>query len=384
MQSKKKIVIFIDWFYPGYKAGGPVRSCLNMIEALKDDYDFWVITRDTDYCTDTPYEQVESDTWNQLEEHLHVYYFSKKRLSSKGLQKVVKDIDFDIAYINGIYSFYFSVLPVWLLRRSPQRKIVSVRGMLADTAVEVKSLKKKLFLKLVRLINLYKNIIFHTTNTHEAKQVGKYLSDTNEVFVADNLPNLSRQLKLEKRKKEVGKLKLVSLARISEEKNIAFALEILKEIEGVEVQFDLYGQVYDERYWDKCQKIIAELPGNVAVHYKGSLPAEYVHDSFLTYHLLLMPSRGENFGHAIIEALQSSMPVLISDRTPWNNIEEKKCGKVISLKNPGAFSKAVIEYANMNQKLYDEHSQAAFEFAKDFLENDSRIKDYYRLFEHDK
>jgi len=32
MQSKdkKKILVFIDWYLPGYKAGGPVRSMANI------------------------------------------------------------------------------------------------------------------------------------------------------------------------------------------------------------------------------------------------------------------------------------------------------------------------------------------------------------------
>ncbi|MBI9061941.1 MAG: hypothetical protein JEZ14_08115 [Marinilabiliaceae bacterium] len=46
---KKKILIFIDWFLPGYKAGGPVRSMANMVEYLMEEYDFFIVTRNTDY-----------------------------------------------------------------------------------------------------------------------------------------------------------------------------------------------------------------------------------------------------------------------------------------------------------------------------------------------
>ena len=45
---KQKIAVFIDWYYPCFKGGGPVTSMINMIETLKEDFDFYVITSDTD------------------------------------------------------------------------------------------------------------------------------------------------------------------------------------------------------------------------------------------------------------------------------------------------------------------------------------------------
>lgn len=39
-----KVLIFIDWFAPGYKAGGPITSNVNIVEHLSDKLDFYVIT----------------------------------------------------------------------------------------------------------------------------------------------------------------------------------------------------------------------------------------------------------------------------------------------------------------------------------------------------
>lgn len=35
-----KVLIFIDWFAPGYKAGGPITSNVNIVEHLSDKLDF--------------------------------------------------------------------------------------------------------------------------------------------------------------------------------------------------------------------------------------------------------------------------------------------------------------------------------------------------------
>ncbi len=37
---KPKVLIFIDWFTPGYKAGGPTTSNVNIVNHLSDDFDF--------------------------------------------------------------------------------------------------------------------------------------------------------------------------------------------------------------------------------------------------------------------------------------------------------------------------------------------------------
>ena len=73
--SKKKILVFIDWFRPGFRAGGPVQSCVNLIDHLKSEYDFSIITSDTDYMEDKPYAGIKSDEWIVREDGVRVYYF---------------------------------------------------------------------------------------------------------------------------------------------------------------------------------------------------------------------------------------------------------------------------------------------------------------------
>jgi hypothetical protein len=63
MSKRIKILITIDWFLPGTLSGGPVRSYANIIDHLKDDFEFYIITRNTDYGADAPYENITPNTW---------------------------------------------------------------------------------------------------------------------------------------------------------------------------------------------------------------------------------------------------------------------------------------------------------------------------------
>lgn len=331
--SKKKILIFIDWFLPGYKAGGPVRSMANMVDYLQEDYDFYIITRNTDYTESISYTTVQSNCWEHYSENVKVYYADQYHQNKKIYRQLMEEVKPDIAYINGVYSWKFSILPLIVAKKVKLKKvIVAARGMLAGSAIDVKGGKKKLFLKAARMAGLYKNAVFHATNTKEEEDIKKVLGQRLKVKVADNLPK--QQLPdYRPLLKEKGELKLVSLARIAPEKNTLFALERLAELKDFDgnIQFDLYGQIYSEDYWQQCQAIITQLPHNITVSYKGTVDAELVGTTIQNYHALFMPTRGENFGHVILESLSAGRPVLISDQTPWRDLEVDKCGWDLNL-----------------------------------------------------
>ena len=227
-QPKKTILIFIDWFLPGYKAGGPITSVANLISHLSNDFNFKIITTDTDDLETKPYNSVESNKWNKINANTEVFYFSSDKVSFKNIKNLIKKTHHDFIYINGIYSFYFSIIPLYLSKKINTRKvIVASRGMLSEHAFSRKSLKKNVFIKFSNFFGLYKNMIFHATSNDEADSIKKIISKNANIKIIPNLPKKIEQLPAKKITKNAGELKLVSIARISEEKNTLFALQQL-------------------------------------------------------------------------------------------------------------------------------------------------------------
>jgi hypothetical protein len=64
---KSRILIFIDWYKPGFRAGGPIRSISNLVSQLNTNYEFYIITRDTDYLETTPYSNIKTNEWNDID-----------------------------------------------------------------------------------------------------------------------------------------------------------------------------------------------------------------------------------------------------------------------------------------------------------------------------
>ncbi len=207
-------------------------------------------------------------------------------------------------------------------------------------------------------------------------------------------------------KKEKGKLKLVSLARISPEKNTLFAIEKLLDLHGIkgDIVFDLYGQIYDDSYWKECKEKINQLPSNVTVNYKGLVDSDLVGETIHNYHALFMPSRGENFGHVILESFMSGRPVVISDQTPWRGLESERCGWDLALRTDyksaptedlslvesqklkvenkvkESFRSVLSRILHMEQEEFDQWCDGARKKAMNFINNPDLIKGYIEMF----
>jgi glycosyltransferase involved in cell wall biosynthesis len=378
----KKILIFIDWFLPGYKAGGPISSNANLIEHLQSEFQFYLITRDTDYCEIDPYNSIIPDSWNTLNNGAKVYYISNKNLSFGNIVRIVNSIDFDNVYINGLYSAYFSFFPLlWFKYFTSKEVIIAARGMASDHSFSSKKGKKKIFYFLGKILGLYNKTTFHATNQEELEQIRKNLGFKGTIKIAPNLPPKNSGV-WEQKQKNIGSINIVSIARISDEKNTLFALQLLEKIKKGNLVFHLYGTIYNQAYWKECEAIIKRLPSTIKVEYKGTINKQEVNKVLNQAHFMLMPSLGENFGHAIMESLMAGCPVIISDRTPWRNlqnIENKpngaestsmiKVGWDLPLEKPELWIEALEKCAAMPQSEYDDMSNNAFNYAQSIVNN---------------
>jgi glycosyltransferase involved in cell wall biosynthesis len=377
----KKILVFVDWYLPGFKAGGPIRSMANMVSALKDRYQFFIVCGDTDYLEKVPYQNIESDRWIKISENESVNYISSKRLTVKHIRSIIKSADADIVYINGIYSFYFSIVPIVLSKLSKiKRIIVAPRGMLSSQAYSSKKLKKKIFLTLAKLSGFYKNISFHVTSVEEETDLQSMGFYNSKILRIPNLPPGFVQNEKQNKEKIKGELKLVSIARISPEKNTLFALQTLlkNKFEGI-LALDIYGTVNDKLYWKQCLEIISQLPENIEVVYKGGLSNNQVINTLQKYDFLYLPSKGENFGHSILEAFLAGCPVIISNKTPWRKLEEQGLGWDLEL-DMAQFADIIQRAIDLDNNEYKVLSDFTWSFSLKLKDNKELKEAYHELF----
>ena len=379
--TKPKVCILVDWFLPGFRAGGPIQSVANLVRALHKYVDFSIVTTNEDFGTDQPYRDVWHDTWQEWEDIAQIYYFSKERLTQKRLQYVINQTQPDYVHLNSMFSVPFTVWPLKMLRtgKLKAKMIVAPRGMLHPGALSLKKAKKKAFLTTAKLTGIAKKVTFQATDTEEVKDIQQVFGESTKIIQAPNIPSLDQMEWKETPKNPAQGLKMVFISRIARKKNIHYLLERLKGFEAF-LLLDLYGPVEEESYQAELEQQIADLPENIAVNLKGPVPREKVPETLADYHVFVMPTLGENFGHAIFEALAAGKPVLISDQTPWRKLEAKKAGFDLPLDQPEAFEAALRTFLEMDQKTYNTWSRAAQRMARDFAEDEDLIVQQLALY----
>lgn len=375
-----KVLLFIDWYLPGFKAGGPVSSCANMIAALRNEFEFFIVTRNTEYCETVPYPDIQPNQWVTRDVNEHVMYLSNEELTQKRIAQLIREFDGNTIYINGIYSKYFSIFPLKAAKSSKKdfKIIVASRGMLARSAIEVKQFKKKVFLTLGKTLGWYNGVIFHATNSKEERDIKNVFGRKTIVKVANNISGLF-SLPEKSISKTSNHLRLVSIARIAPEKNLLFLLIALQKVKGI-VLLDLFGQIYNEKYWEECKAIIADLPKNIKVNYMGMVNPDKVGVTIQKYHFLVLPSLGENFGHVVSESFIAGRPVLISNQTPWKDLKAENAGFDLPLNNAGVWARTIDVLSDMSQQEYDVLLKGATTKGNFITNNKQPVDDHRKLF----
>lgn len=377
---KKRILVSYDWFHPGYKAGGPIQSCHNFVYAMRDQFEIFVITGDRDFKEESPYPNIPIGEWIEFAEGIQIKYCNRKDINLSFWKNEIKFISPDFIYLNNLFSPHFSILPLIAKRfsRINTNWILAPRGALRVSALAFKPLKKKIYLKVLRYMGFSKNIRFQTTDEQEAKDVQKYFGQKAAIFPAQNFP-YARMSEWEMRKKEAGKLDAVFFARISPIKKLHYLVSILTEVDA-EIKLDIIGPVEDAAYWEECQKLSKQFSPKVQMNYLGEFPHQEIMKRLKQYHIFCLPTSGENFGHAIFEAMAAGCPVLISDQTPWRNLAEKKVGWDVDLKDREKFKQSLETALAMEQAEWETWSRSSWNFCKDYLIHSQTKEQYMALF----
>jgi len=95
---------------------------------------------------------------------------------------------------------------------------------------------------------------------------------------------------------------------------------------------------------------------------------------------MLLPTTGENFGHTILESFQAGTPVIVSDQTPWRNLEQAGVGHDIPLDQPEEYIRALAHFAGMDPLTFHDFSIRAFRYAGAYCSNPEMLQENRNLF----
>ena len=371
----KRILILAGRYLPGFKDGGPVRTILNLTEWFGDEYDIRVMCLDRDHGDEQPYPDIKVDEFNKVGK-AQVWY--TQHFTAEAIERLAKEAA--VEYCCGPYNDYARI--AMKLKREGKIKAplyVAAMGSFSPAAFKIKGFKKKLFVDYMKLSGNFNKVIWSVTSKREEKELREIIGKGAKCIVAEDLARQKVQEHLHI--KEVNKLKLIFLSRISRKKNLVVVPDILKELsDAYEIEIDVYGVCEDEEYLKECMDKFKKLPARIKWEYKGELDSEAVPKVFADYDVFLFPTLGENYGHVIAEALSAGCVPVISDTTPWLDFDKKGCGAVCSLDALQDFTAALEKLAALNSDEFGECIKKCYEYYEKKNEDAVKNSGYRMIF----
>ena len=344
-----KLLILLAGYFPAKNYGGPPVSIFNLCKLLCDRIDIYIMTSNHDYKSREKLKGI-SDKWTKFQE-CQVMYLADDEWDGEKVKKEIISISPEIVYVNAIYNIKLLRTAFLCQKLCKTNIIVAPRGGLYSNAINGKKpILKRVYLLLLSIALKRKNAVVHATSDEELQQIYFFFhTDLQHVFLAPNITALSKFEK--KRNKREGMIKAIFLARIVPHKNLLFALECLEKVQG-KVEYDIYGPIENAEYWEKCKRKIEQLPPNIFVEYKGVVEHNDVLSLYSKYDILLLPTKSENYGQSITEAMMAGCVPVISDNTPWNEINQYSCGYAISLEDKDRYTTVIETLVQMSESEF--------------------------------
>lgn len=369
--SIPRVLAVMDAYLPGRLSGGPVTSVANMVEALRGEVEFVVVTRNADLNGEV-YGDVPTGEPIPVGA-ASVVYLPAPAFTARNVLAHATRLGVDTLYLNSFFSTTTIklLLQLRMTPRPPVRSVVlAPRGEFSPGALGLKARKKRAYLRAFQLLGLARVVsVFQASSPMEERDIYRTLGLV-PVRVAADMPDPPGPVPPGEEPgaahgtspSPAGVRRLAFVSRISPKKNLHVALELLRGVE-LPVELDIYGPLEDQSYWQECQRVMATLPSHVRATYRGVLRHEEVRGVFSAHAGFLFPTQGENYGHVVLESLSGGCPVILSDQTPWQDLETQGVGWVCDLKVPGQFHRALDTLLREPQAQAEQRRQRCLAYA---------------------
>jgi glycosyltransferase involved in cell wall biosynthesis len=344
-------------YAPAASFGGPIESTHQLCKELaRAGCEVRVLT--TDHCGRGDHNPYPRDRW-VLHDGIPVRYCSSwgKAVSTSflaALPRIVRRAD--IVHVTGIFSF--TVIPsICAAMLSGKPVVVSPRGSLDPWSIAHRGWKKRPLLPFFRTL-LSRAAAIHVTSATEGQGIDALGIRAPIVHVpngarvetvlprrADERPTWRDRLRI-----PAGAPMLLMLGRLHHVKGIDVAISALRLIRAVHPEATLVLAGPDEGGYARTIDTLAVQAGlRSAVRRVGLVAGEDKTALLRQANLLLLPSRQENFGNVVVEALAQGTPVVASRATPWELLETERCGRWVEL-DPGAIAGAVSDLLSSEER----------------------------------
>jgi len=369
-----KISFVAAHFYPSIFYGGPISVTWDLSNSLSEkDFEIYVSTTNANGLERL---EVEKNTYVKIKDNFHVKYYHEERINSISLAfifGIYNDIrNADYVYIQYVfhYTVFFALFFSYFLKK---KVVISPRGSISEYGLSnKKKFLKKIWLKFL-VFPFLSLIDWHACSANEELSLRNIFPKSKIHVINDSIDFNSFQ-----NSEVFSKVDLISkyTNRVPKSvSNIFFSMGRLHSVKRFDVLINAFSIFIKSNKNSKL--IIAGADYGVEDSLSRQIKINNLEDSifligsvnFNDKKILLnncdyftLASDYESFGIVIAEALACGKPIIASNKTPWNDLEQNKCGIFVS-NDKNSFSKAFTDIQKMkfDSKLIKNYAKMNFD-----------------------
>lgn len=289
------------------KAGGPTQSTYLLSNGLRNRHvDVQVVTVDRG-----DNEVIGKDSY--------IHFISENQKSYFSFLRSLNDFHTELVHIQSLWHPVAHAGVVYAAKNKIPY-IISTRGMLYPSALHVSSWKKRLAWNLYQKKDLNKAAVVHATCMQEMRYnrekgvTSPIAVIPNAIFIKDsNIESVYN-----------GRKRIGFIGRFHPIKNLDILIKAWAMLDLKDWELVLVGNS-DDNYMTYLKSLISSLKiSNVL--FTGFLQGEEKRQMLSSLKYLILPSKSENFGMVVPEALIQGIPVIASKGTPWEELNTHHCG----------------------------------------------------------
>lgn len=367
--NKPRILCLYFSYFPSTENPGPAESIRILAERLQSDFEVHIITHN--YDGTKKQKLFKNQVFARRRgSHFKVSYVPR---GIAGWRYTIREISRRSGAVT-IHCFfdYRLAIPILVIGRLlfPRHTFFHFpHGIFLQAVFKTKVIRKWLYCRFLDLFDMTRYITHIAASPLEERDLRTHLWRGQEVVV---IPHFRDQTLLGAQQwpaKKSGSLKICLVGRVAKQKNVIGALDIL-DAAGVPCECDIYGDTSELDYFDRVKKKAdALVKKGVVVRFLGFVKKVEMTKVMPEYDLLFSPTLGENYGHAIVEALALGVPVLLSDQTPWTDVGDTGAGWAFPLQNIDAFVQ-VLKIAWKAGMEWDSTRRKAQEYVINLITNE--------------
>lgn len=336
-----RVCLVSSSFYPAIFYGGPISSTWDLSNKLSEkDIDIYVSTTNANGKSAL---DVETNKFIRKKERLYVKYYHEQfanRLSFRFIFGLWKDIrQSDLIYIQ--YLFHYTVIFALLYSFLQGKEIVICpRGSFSSFTLSNKlPFFKSLWLNFL-IKPFHRSVRWQASSYIEENDIKRRFSAARVETINDGVDFMSFQkFKIYKREELLLKYTNISFSNIS---SVFFSMGRLHAIKGYDILIDAFAlfvkdNIYakliiagdDNGIEEKLRQQIIELELSNSVFLIGPIDFDDKNILLNNCDYFVLASRFESFGIVVAEALSCGKPIVLSNKTPWRDLEKNKCGILV-------------------------------------------------------